>query len=86
MKRLLLLLLVCLTMFSAGITTVFAEEIISDPNEPLEFSFEIETEGGTEINPRADIIKWRYKIVNNQLYRRKYNYTKHVWIGHWEKV
>jgi hypothetical protein len=74
-------------ILSVSITTVFADEIISDPNEPLEYSFVIESSGeGDEINPRADIIEWRYKTINGYLYRRKYNYTKHKWIGHWERV
>lgn len=35
---------------------------------------------------RADIIEWRYKIENNKLYRRQYNYSKQEWIGEWEFV
>lgn len=87
MKRILLILLSCMIIISAGVTAVFAEEIVSDPNEPLEYSFVIESsEEGEEVNPRADIIGWRYKIMNGHLYRRKYNYTKQIWIGHWERV
>ena len=43
MKRILLILLSCMIMISAGVTAVFAEEIVSDPNEPLEYSFVIES-------------------------------------------
>jgi hypothetical protein len=74
-------------ILAAGFTNVFAEEIINDPDEPLEYSYEIETnEDNPEINPRADIIKWRYKTINGHIYRRKYNYTKQIWIGNWEPV
>ena len=38
------------------------------------------------ITPRSDIIGWRYKTVNGQVYRRQYNYTKSTWIGDWEKM
>lgn len=80
-------MLSCIMIMTSSITTIFADEIINDPDEPLEYSYEMETsEEEPEINPRADIIGWRYKIINNYLYRRKYNYTKHKWIGNWEPV
>lgn len=36
------------------------------------------------IVPCADDIGWMYKTVGDHIYRRKYNYTKGVWIGDWE--
>jgi hypothetical protein len=36
--------------------------------------------------PRAEIIEWRYKVENNKLYRRQYNYSTNEWIGEWEFV
>ena len=90
MKKFIITLISCVMMFSVGLTFSFADDgfdELNDPNEPLEYSYEIETSTEEpEINPRADIIKWRYKTVNGELYRRKYNYTRHIWIGHWEKV
>lgn len=87
MKKILLIVLSCLMIMVASYTTVFADEIVNDPNEPLEYSYEIEnSEKELEINPRADIIKWRYKTINGHIYRRKYNYTKHIWIGNWEPI
>lgn len=41
-------------------------------------------DGNIQIQPRADIIDWRYKVVDRKLYRRQYNYTKQKWIGEWE--
>ena len=77
-------------IMTAGLTFSFADDgfdELNDPNEPLEYSYELETSTEEpEINPRADIIKWRYKIMNGHLYRRKYNYSQHVWIGQWERV
>jgi hypothetical protein len=36
------------------------------------------------IVPYADIIDWRYKLVDGKLYKRLYNYSKQEWIGEWE--
>ncbi len=39
------------------------------------------------VTPYSDIIKYRYKIVDDtKLYRRLYNYTEQCWIGEWEYV
>lgn len=35
---------------------------------------------------QMDIIEWRYKIENGNLYRRLYNYAINVWIGEWQYV
>lgn len=40
----------------------------------------------SEIILFSDKIKWRYKYINNVLYKRQYNYTKKKWIGDWIKV
>lgn len=34
--------------------------------------------------PFADIIGWRYKAVDEKMYRRQYNYSRQQWIGEWE--
>lgn len=47
--------------------SVFANEIGPNPN----------------IEARADIIEWRYKLENGRVYKRRYNYTKQKWIGDW---
>jgi len=90
MKRILVILLSSVMLMSFGLTFSFADDgfdELNDPNEPLEYSYELEIgEEDPEINPRADIIKWRYKTIDGHLYRRKYNYTRHIWIGHWERV
>lgn len=36
------------------------------------------------IMPYSDIIEWRYKVINGDVYRRQYNYTQEYWIGEWE--
>ncbi|MEQ3104812.1 hypothetical protein AAA074_16760 [Coprococcus comes] len=35
---------------------------------------------------RTNDIRWRYKIIDGELYKRKYNYTTNQWIGKWEKA
>ena len=42
--------------------------------------------GDEGIVPRSDIIEYRYKVINGDLYRRLYNYTQEYWIGEWELI
>ena len=36
------------------------------------------------IEPRADEIRYRYKIIDGKVYKRLFNYSKNEWIGQWE--
>ncbi len=36
------------------------------------------------IVPYSDIIEYRYKVVDGDVYRRLYNYSKECWVGEWE--
>lgn len=47
------------------------------------YSINIAHVNATTISPNADKIVWRYKFVNNQLYKRKYNESKQEWVGDW---
>lgn len=38
----------------------------------------------TRIEPCADEIRYRYKIIDGKVYRRLFNYSKNEWIGQWE--
>lgn len=38
----------------------------------------------TQAEPRADEIRYRYKIIDGKVYRRLFNYSKNEWIGQWE--
>lgn len=40
----------------------------------------------TEISPKANDIRWRFKLVNGVLYKRQYDYTRKQWIGDWIRV
>ena len=44
----------------------------------------VEDEGDEGIVLYSDIIEYRYKVVNGDVYRRLYNYSKECWIGEWE--
>lgn len=35
---------------------------------------------------RKDDIQWVYQTINGITYRRKFNFTKGVWVGDWEFV
>lgn len=37
----------------------------------------------TSISPQANIIEWRYKVENGNLYKRQYDCTNDEWIGSW---
>lgn len=43
-------------------------------------------ENNKAIMPMVDNIIWKYKIIGNKLYRRRYNKTKKQYIGEWELV
>ncbi len=36
-----------------------------------------------EIQPLSDKIEWRFKIENNKIYKRLYNYSIGDWVGEW---
>lgn len=38
------------------------------------------------VSPRADQIEWLYKVVDEVLYMRQYNYTRGEWVGDWIRV
>lgn len=37
-------------------------------------------------NPQYDVIRWRFKVENGNLYRRLYNYSINNWVGEWEYI
>lgn len=40
--------------------------------------------GSATVTPFADIIEWRYKVMDGKLYQRQYNVSKQQWIGQWQ--
>lgn len=39
--------------------------------------------GETQIQPYSDKIQWIYRVENNKLYKRLYNYATGNWVGEW---
>lgn len=71
-QKILAILLVTLTFFSAGMPTLAAEA----PQSKSIASSE-------EITPRADVIEWKYRQYNGQIQARQWNATRNCWIGEW---
>lgn len=44
------------------------------------------TVSSADVQPMSDDIRWRYKEVNGNWFKRLYNYTTHTWIGNWIPV
>ncbi|MGF7142183.1 hypothetical protein HNQ56_000593 [Anaerotaenia torta] len=40
-------------------------------------------ESTVSVTPYSDIIDWRYKSENGNIYKRLYNYSTQEWIGEW---
>ena len=69
-KRL-IIMLTCAMVMCSGILFVPQQEVCAKANSE------------EEIMPLADIIVWKYKIVNGITYKRQYNQTKKCWVGNW---
>ena len=41
------------------------------------------TSGLTQVTPRADDIRYVYKMIDGKLHKRLYNYTTNKWVGDW---
>ena len=44
----------------------------------------VSVESSVGITPYSNVIEWRYKLENGNLYKRQYNCSTHEWIGEWE--
>lgn len=79
-KKIISLLILSFTLFIIPINT-----LANDNYENVSIE-SIDTSKNGETSTYANDIRWRYKIVNNILYRRQYDYTLRRWIGEWERV
>lgn len=75
-KKLFASILMSLSLVTIGSSVAHAETVSQPPTQ-----VEIKSNGPS---PQSDIIGWRYKTENGQLYRRQYNYSQQKWIGEWE--
>lgn len=78
MKSKIMIFLTCFLITNYFYTPVSAESA----NKPIHIAHEC---NATSIQPKSDIIRWRYKTVDGIIYKRLYNYTKQQWIGEWQR-
>lgn len=74
--------------FMLGFSAMVAAFMLIGSYGTLTYACEVAiAEEGDEnegIVPYSDIIEYRYKVVNGDVYRRLYNYSKECWVGEWE--
>lgn len=79
MKEKIFIILLAVLILSGNIEgNVLASQATSQESLAIEQNY--------AISPRAEIIDWRYKVVNGVLYKRLYNYTRQEWVGKWIRV
>lgn len=79
MKTKITIILTCLLILCAYCNTVAAQSTYEN--------VKIETDNDSSYHQtRADDIRWRYKSIKGNTYRRLFNYTQRKWIGEWEPV
>lgn len=66
------------------LTFIMALSIITSLPIYVEAAESVSVAAETQIEPRADVMVWRYKAVDGKIYRRLYNSTKQEWAGEWE--
>lgn len=82
MKRLnkMIVCLGALLVFSMGLNfsahTIYAQENIEIVNERK----------NGDIEEYKNVYVWKYKVVNGNLYKRKYNRVTGEWVGKWMPV
>ena len=74
-KKLLPLIIVLSVCTSLQPTYTFATSTLDETNVSVESSI--------GITPYSDVIEWRYKLENGNLYKRQYNCSTQEWIGEW---
>lgn len=79
-KKLLASILVSVSLATIGSDVVYAGAL----TQPSTIPSVTEESNDLSYGPLSDIIGWRYKTENGQVYRRQYNYSKQQWIGEWE--
>ncbi len=81
-KRSLCLVFVLIMMMSS-LFCVSAAEVATDNNDGVM----ITAVGGSDAEPLADTIVWKYKTVDGVLYKRRWNETQQKWYDSaWIKV
>lgn len=66
-----LIVLMCLLTMCSGV-------LFAPPQETYARTSDQET-----IMPMADVYIWKYKVINNKMYKRLFNSSKKKWVGDW---
>lgn len=70
LKKIILALFMCSALVSVTAPAYVASEAIISADE-------------IEVEPRTDIKGWVYKVIDGDLYKRLYNYTRNRYEGDW---
>lgn len=89
MKKVTPKIFLLITTLSVGINVLTIEANAADISQKANYPANTIMIQGNIIEskiavPFADIIGWRYKSENGNVYRRQYNYSQEKWIGEWE--
>lgn len=66
-----LLSVVCSSLLTMPVIAATTQEVILCDNS------------NNDIQPRTDIKEWKYAVIDGNLYKRLYNYTRNRWEGDW---
>lgn len=84
MKSKILLSLVLVGISISATSVEASAQSYSDTSQPVSVSSVLMVKGSGIVTPQAQVIGWKYKSVDGDLYRRQYNYSTGEWIGEWE--
>ena len=69
-KKIICMLMMAITVLSTSL--VYAQNAL----EPIVVE-------GTDVEPRTDILEWRYKVMDGHFYKRLYNRSTGEWETDW---
>jgi hypothetical protein len=75
-------ILLSLTVLSVGAMMLPMDAFAQ--SQAAEYSTVTQKQSSEFYHLNAHIIKWRYKTLGGEMYRRQYNYSREKWIGEWE--
>lgn len=72
-----IVLIMAIIFFANSAMSVNADTFLEESNSVVNKNI---------ISPLADVIEWRFKMIDGVLHKRQYNYSRGLWIGTWTKV
>ncbi len=64
-----------------GIAACLSLAVLCSP--AAEFPAQAAVSQNEGIMPMSDVLKWKYAIMDNKMYKRLYNLSKNCWVGEW---